>query len=148
KGIDRRERHGEPKLGRALRQGRCWGPFRSKDRGPGETIRFEWNCWSSFCGIGFDIDDEDLTFQVAFPPLAFWLSFSTHFKWIDRWAPKKPLNAVTYPDVIVIDDRECSVKIHSGTFWLKLWGPDDWTRSDPWWKRGVNFSINPFEPVH
>ncbi len=74
KGIERSERRGEPKLGWGLREGRCWWHFRSKDRCPGNTIRFEWNLWSHFCGIGFAIDDEDLTFHLSFPPVAFWLS--------------------------------------------------------------------------
>ncbi len=148
KGVDRSERHGEPKLGWGLREGRCWWHFRSKDRHPGNTIEFSWNLWTHFCGVGFDINDEDLTIQLAFPPFAFWLSFSTHFKWIDRFAPKKALDAVTYPGVIVIDERECSLKIHSGSVWLKPWGGDDWTRTDPWWKRGISFSVNPFEPIH
>lgn len=149
KGVERSERRGEPTLGWGLREGRCWWHFRSKDRHPGNTVRLEWNLWSCFCGIGFDIDDEDLTLHISFPPVAFWLSFTTHFKWIDRLAPKKFLDAVTYPDTIVVDERECGVKIHGGRLWINPWSKkDEWVAADPWWVKGVSFSVNPFELVH
>ncbi len=147
KGVDRREYRGEPKLGWGLREGRCWWHFRSKDNHPGNTVQFSWNLWTHFCGLGFDIDDEDLTLSIAFPPFAFWLSFSSHFKWIDRLAPKKCLQF--YPDTIVVDDRECAIKIHGGRLWISPWSKkNEWVRDDPWWARGVSFSVNPFEWVH
>jgi hypothetical protein len=131
--------------GSGWREGRCWWHFRSRNRRPGPDICFSWNLWSSFFGVSADIDDEDLTFMVAVPPFSFWLSFSTNFWLVDTFAPKKVLSP-NYPDTIVIDEREILFRIHSGSVWLKFWGPrDDWTRTDPWWKRGVNFSINPFE---
>lgn len=134
--------------GSGLREGRCWWHFRSKNNRPGPVITFEWNLWRLACGIGIDIDDEDVTLGVAFPPVSFYLSFSTEFWLISRLAPRKALSP-QYPDTIVIDQRECSFRVHNGTVWLKFWGPrDEWHRDDPWWKRGINFSINPFEWKH
>lgn len=138
--------------GFGLRHGRCWWNFRSRNKRPGPDICFEWNLWSRFCGFGVDIDDEDLTFTIAFPPFAFWLSFSTNFWLIDVLAPRKSLSPY-YPDTIVIDERELSAKVHSGKVWLKFGASGsgwrcDHNRSDPWWKSGVNFSINHFEWRH
>jgi hypothetical protein len=50
---------------------------------------------------------------------------------------------------MVIDERECGVAIHDGSVWIKPWvTKDSWTSSDPWWKRGISFSVNPFEWRH
>jgi len=136
-------------VGSGWREGRCWWHFRSRNRRPGPAICFSWNFWTHFCMAGCDIDDENLTFHVGFPPVAFWLSFDTNFWLVDKFAPKKVLSR-DYPDTIVIDERELSVKIHGGTVWLKFGGTQsgwraDNERSDRWWTRGVNFSINPVE---
>lgn len=131
------------RLGRedkSILNARCWWHFPRQ-----RTIGLEWNLFSPSCAISVDIDDEDVTFGISIPFLvSIWLSFSTQWAWVTRLAPRVALQY--YPDTIVIDHRELSVRVHSGTVWLKLWGPrDDWKRDDPWWKRGVNFSINPFE---
>lgn len=131
--------------GSGLREGRCWWHFRSRNRRPGPDICFSWNLWTHFCGVGFDIDDEDLTLHISFPPIAFWLSFSTNFWLIDRLAPKKVLSP-HYPDTIVIDECECKINIHGGRVWINPWSKvGKWVKADPWWVRGVSFSINPFE---
>jgi len=134
--------------GSGLRHGRCWWHFRTKSRRPGPTIQFSWNLWSHFCGIGVDWDDEDLTFSAAFPPFAFWLSFSTNFAWIDKLLPHKVLSP-NYPDTIVVDEREIAIKIHNGCVWIHPYSKSmEWAKADPWWVRGINFSINPFEAKH
>ncbi len=128
-----------------LVHGRAWLHFRSKGKHPGNSVRLEWHLWRAAFGISMDIDDEDLTFYIALPPVSIWLSFTVWFWIIAKLAPREPLSP-NYPDTIVIPDRELSMRIHSGAVWMKFWGSrDSWTRSDPWWKRGVNFSINPFE---
>ena len=131
--------------GSMLRHGRCWWHF----GGCGSrVIQFSWNLLSRFCMIGFDIDDEDLTFKLAFPPVALWLSFSTNFWLVAKLAPRKVLSP-QYPDTIVIDERECEIAIHSGCLWIHPWSKQNETVSaDPWWVRGVCFHINPFEWKH
>lgn len=133
--------------GSGWRNGRCWWNFRSSGKRPDPDIRLEWFFWTHFFGVSIGIDDEDLTFHVGFLLAAFWLSFSTNFSWIRRLAPWKILGP-TYPDTLVIDEGEIHLKIHDGRVWIKIWGPGDWDRKDPWWRRGVAISINPFELVH
>ncbi len=134
--------------GSGLRHGRCWWHFRSSNKWPGPDIRLEWLLTSSSFGLGAEINEEDVTFQFAIPPIALYLSFSTNFSLIRRFAKQIPLQY--YPETLVIDEREASLKIHSGTAWLKFgasqsgWRADS-HRGDPWYKRGLNFSINPFE---
>lgn len=128
--------------GSGIRHGRCWWHFRNR-----RTVGFTWNMWSTFCGVEFDIDDEDVTFMVAFPPLAFWLSFSTAWRLISKLAPRKPLRF--YPETIVIDEREVGIRIHGGRVWIKPWCKrNEWSKQDPWWVRGTSFSVNPVEWVH
>lgn len=132
--------------GSGFRHGRCWLHLNS-DYHNGRTIGFSWNLWTRFCMLGFDIEDDGLTIKCALPPVAFWLSFGPKFWLLRKW-PKRPLSE-NYPKLMVIDERECGIAIHNGTIWIKPWVPQgSWTKSDPWWKRGVNFSINPFEWVH
>jgi hypothetical protein len=134
------------KQGSGWRHGRCWWHFDGRPRGS-NTIKFCWNFWSHFCGIEFDVDDEDITFMVAFPPVAFWLSISMYFWPLIKW-PRRPLSA-NYPNTFVIDERECGIRIHSGRVWISPWKKtNEWVKADPWWARGVSFSINPFELVH
>jgi hypothetical protein len=131
------------KTGGAFREGRCWWHFRGR-----RTIEFDWSLWTHFCMLEVDIDDEDLTFHIGFPPVAFWFSFSTNWWLISRFAPRKVLSS-NYPDTIVIDERECGVSISGGTLRIKPWCKSmEWVKSDPWWMRGVSLSVNPFELKH
>lgn len=114
--------------GSGLRRGRCWWHFDSGGNGHSKTVRFCWNLWTNFCGVQFNINDEDATFMLAFPPFALWLSFSTNWRLVAKLAPRRSLTH--YPDTIIIQP------------WSKT---HDWVKADPWWVRGVNFSINPFE---
>lgn len=113
----------------------------------GRTIRLEWNLWTHFCGIGFDIDDDGLTLHAAFPPIAFWLTFGMRFWPLTKW-PRRPLSE-NYPNTMVIDERECSVKIHDGRLRINPWSKtNEWAKADPWWVRGISVSVNPFEWHH
>lgn len=126
--------------GSGWREGRCWWHFR-KNR----TVQFSWSLWTTFCMAGFDIDDEDLTFHVGFPPVAFWLSFSTNWWLVNQIAPKKVLSP-DYPNTIVIDERECQIAIHDWCLWIHPWSKSmEWVKKDPWWVRGVTLHLNPFE---
>jgi len=137
------DRKGGKPQGSGLVHGRCWWHFRNR-----RTIEFDWNLWSTFCQIGFDIDDEDLTLGIAFPPVALWLSFSTHWWLVKNFAPRKPLGK-EYPGVIVIDERECRVAIHNGKLWINPWSKRNETvMADPWWVRGKSFQLDPFELRH
>lgn len=128
--------------GSGWRHGRCWWHFPRQ-----RTIQFSWNFWAPFCGVGFDVDDEDLTLSIAVPPVALWLIFSMNFWPLTRW-PRIPLSE-NYPDTMVIDQRECCVKIHGGRVWIHPWSKTmEWVKRDSWWVRGVSFSINPFESKH
>lgn len=134
--------------GSVFRHGRCWWHFNSGSY-PGRTIALEWSLLSKSFGFGFDIDDEDLTIQLAAPSVAFYVSFSANWPLISRFAPRKALNPVTYPGVIVIDERSCYIKIHNGCLWISPWSKTNETAScDPWWVRGVSLSLNPFEWRH
>lgn len=135
--------------GSGLRHGRCWWRFGNHAPIHERVVKFSWNLWTHFCGIEFNIDEEDITLMLAFPPVAFWVSFSTGWPLIAKLVPRKPLNEQTYPGVIVIDERSCGIKIHSGRLWILPWSKrDEWVKADPWWVRGVSFSINPFEAKH
>lgn len=130
-------------VGRSFLNGRCWWHFDS-DWHHGCTIGLEWSFRSWRCGVGLHVDDEGLHFSVGFPPIALYLSFGPRF-WIMRKWPKVPLSE-TYPDTMVVAEREFSIAIHGGRAWLKPWGPlNDWVKADPWWRRGVSVSVDPFE---
>lgn len=134
--------------GSGLRHGRAWWhfPLGKVNQGYSRTIKLCWNFFSHLCGVRFDIDDEDVTLMLAFPPVALWLSLSTNWAWLSALLPRKPLNDTNYRDVVVIDQRECGIRIHSGSVWIQFWSKrNEWVKADPWWVRGVNFSINPFE---
>lgn len=136
------------KQGSGLRHGRAWlhFPLGNVNWGSSRTIELCWNFFSHFCGIQIDIDDEDVTLMLAFPPVALWLSLSTNWAWLSGLLPRKSLNDTNYRDVIVIDERRCGIRIHSGSVWIEPWSKrNEWVKADPWWVRGVNFSINPFE---
>jgi len=91
-----------------------------------------------------NIDDEDVTLMLAIPPIALFFSLSTNWLWINRILPRCPLQY--YPQTIVIDERECGVRIHSGRLWIDVWSKrNEWVSSAPWWVRGISFGINPFE---
>ena len=129
--------------GSGLRHGRCWWHFRKR-----RTIEICWSFWSHFCMLEFDFNDEDLTFGVGLPPVAFWLRFSSNWGLIKKILPTKVLS-INYPDTIVIDERECGVTIHDWTIWIKPWCKRNETvYADPWWVRGVNFNFNPFRWEH
>ena len=129
-------------LGWGVRHGRCWWHFGSANK----TIELCWNLWTHFCHVSMDIDDEDVTFSVAFPPFAFWLSLSTNWPIVSKLVPRKPLNEEHYPGVVVIDERECGVSISGGAVHIHPWSKrSEWVKADPWWARGVSFNINPFE---
>jgi hypothetical protein len=139
--------------GSGLRNGRCWLHF--GDYGPNDrSVRLEWNLWSLHCGIGAEITDEDLTFFVGFPPIAIWLSFSPRWWLIRKIAPKFNLSEryglePRPGDIEVIDEREVGIRIHSGKVWINPWSRlHEWRSNDPWWIRGITFSINPFEWTH
>lgn len=141
--LNDRKPHSEENPGLPIR-GRCWWHFR-KNR----TVNFEWNLWGRSFRLGFDIDDEDLTFALALPPVSLYLSFSSTWKWVNRLAPKKVLDSVHYPNTIVIDERECQIAIHGNRLWINPWSKrGEWVKKDPWWERGVSFLINPFEWKH
>ena len=127
--------------GSGLRHGRCWWNFRNR-----RSIELCWSFWSSFCRLEFDFD-EDLTFHIALPPVALWLSFSSSWWPIRKILPTKVLSP-RYPDTIVIDARECGIAIFDWTLWIKPWCKRDETcYADPWYVRGVNFNLNPFRWV-
>jgi hypothetical protein len=131
--------------GWGLRHGRCWWHF-GTDRHD-KVIQLCWDLWTHFCGVQVDWDDEDLMLLVGFPPVAFWLSFSSNWGILKRLLPRRPLEH--YPDTIVVDEREIGVRIHSGCLWINPYSRKNETHSkDPWWVRGVSFSLNPFEWKH
>ena len=143
--------------GSGWRHGRCWWHFRARkdQRGPsGPTIEFSWNFWTHFCGIGFDIDDEALTLSIACPPVAFWLSFSTNWWLVNKLAPKILLSKrygtpPRDPDYLVINERECAIRIHNGCIWINPWSKKwEHVKADPWWVRGITLHVNPFEARH
>lgn len=134
-------------LGSGLRHGRFWWHFDAEPR-PSNTIQFCWNLWTHFCGVEVDWDDEDLTLMLAFPPLAFWLSFSSNWGILKWLLPRKVLSP-NYPDTIVVDEREIGIRIHDGNLWIKPYcKKNEWASRDPWWTRGVTLHLNPFEWRH
>jgi hypothetical protein len=65
---------------------------------------------------------------------------------LSRILPRKRLNETNYRDVIVIDERKCGIRIHSGKLWIDIWAKRNETvYADPWWVRGVSFNLNSFE---
>lgn len=131
--------------GWGLREGRCWlhfGDYWSK------SVRFEWNLWTHFCGVDLEIGDERTTAMVAFPPLAFWFSISTHWKWLWRIVPKKETEYQGKP-MLLVDQRECGIRIHGWCLRITPWGRwGEWVEADPWWVRGISIPLNPFEWRH
>lgn len=135
--------------GSGFRHGRAWWhfPLGRVNWGSSRTIELCWNFFSHFCGVQLDTNDEDVTLMLAFPPIAIWFSLSTNWAWLNRILPRRALQY--YPDTIVIDERECGIRIHSGRLWVNVWSKRNETvTADPWWVRGVSFNLNPFEWRH
>ena len=125
-------------------EGRCCWHFGNRN-----SIEFSWNLWTHFFGIGLDWDDEDVTLMLACPPVAFWLSISSWWPFVKRLLPHGVLNAVTYPDTIVVDERDISVRIFDWMLWIHPYcHKNDWASKDPWWVKGVSFNLNPFRWHH
>ena len=96
-------------------QGRAWWHFGDGGR---RHICFEWNLWSKCCHINFDVNDEDITLSLAFPPVSLWLSLAGVFN-------------VRHP-------REIGIKVFSWALWWTIWRDPmcGWDSRMPWWRQG------------
>jgi len=121
--------------------GRCWWHLATG------MIGLEWLFGKARFHIGFGIDDYDLTIAFCVPLMSLYLSIESR-KWLRRWQPMECSKYLGDP-ILLPTRRECSVSIHDGTVWFHPWiDPNEWRRSDPWWRRGVNWCFNPFDWRH
>lgn len=121
---------------------RCWWHFRRR-----RTVSLEGHVGDCRLHVGFDFDDEDITFKLAVPGVEVYLSFTTAWGWVRAVLPTKQLSE-RYPETMVVDERECEVSVHGDQLWVHLWTrKGEWRAVDPWWVRGVSVRVNPFEAV-
>lgn len=124
--------------GSGFKNGRCWWHLLTG------TIGLEWHLWGSYFGLAMVIGDDDVTISLGIPPVSLYLNLDTRFPFIAPILPRRKSDY--YPDLDLIDEREIGIRVHSGVVWINLWSRKNEFRSrDPWWIRGMNFSINPFE---
>lgn len=117
--------------GLAVRNGRCWWHFRER-----RVVRIEWSFLTPRCGFGIDFDDDGITAFLQVP-----LLFSFFLTLAGRWNILKSFSWAM--------GRSSAIQVHNGAVWIKPWSREgEWRSTDPWWIRGVNFSINPFEWKH
>jgi hypothetical protein len=98
-------------------QGRAWWNFGAGGR---RHICLEWNLWSKHCHVSFDVNDEDITLGLAFPPVALWLSLAGVFN------IRRP--------------REISLKVFSCALWWTIWRDPmgGWDSRLPRWRQGCS----------
>ena len=124
--------------------GRCWwywGLQRHKQ------VCLEWCIGRLAFGLGFDVDDEDLTIYLGALAGSLYLSLPMNVWPLNHW-PKIPLGP-NYPDTYVVDSRECAVKIFDWVLSINPWCPrNSWTSNDPWWRKGIRVELNPFRWHH
>lgn len=118
---------------------RAWWHF-----GDRACIHTEVNWWSSWCFAGVSCDDEGWTLKLALPPIAVWLIFDN----CGLWLPQRKTLATWYEpprEIWLPDSRECDISFYDWTIRFHVWGKSmEWTRSDPWWVRGVSFDLRRF----
>lgn len=106
--------------------GRAWIHIRAKSNQEIE-LNWEWNFWSHFCGLSFNVDnlEHGIQLHVAFPPVSLW--FSVNGILSREWVRKR----------LGLSDREISLNIHDWSIYWMLWAdPNIWTREIPRWKQG------------
>jgi len=84
-------------------------------------------------GITFErFDDDRILMTFCVPGFSLYFGFSPPFtSRITTWLPE--------------DDRECRIAIHDWAVWVNPWSkPNEWSRKDPWWVRGLTFHIDDF----
>jgi len=104
--------------------GRAWlHLFDSRAERRGITINPSWHLWSRFChaNVRYDHHDDDLTFSIALPPIALWLSF-------DGVLPRK-FKQYGW-------GRVTGISFHDWTVRIEVWADDScWNSRDRWWQR-------------
>lgn len=110
-----------------------------------KCIGIELGWWHSFCHVGVEVDDEGWNLSLAFPPLAVWVSLEG----FPIWQPKvkhmlgHARNEIR--EVWLPDRRECRIAVHDWAVWINPWSKlMEWTKSDPWWVRGLTFHVDDF----
>jgi hypothetical protein len=127
--------------GSGLIAGRCWWHLLNG------TLGLEWSLGKPRFHIGFDIDDYDLTIAFSIPLLSLYLSIES-MKWC-RWIQPMEMSKYTNPPMLLPKARECRIAIHDVTLWINPWSKtNEWTKSDPWWQRGISWNFNPFDWRH
>lgn len=97
--------------------------------------------WSKWCHAGVSCDDEGWTLKLAFPPIAIWLVFDNLGLWLPQ---RKAVASWENPprEIWLPDQRECQISFYDWTIRLNPWSKSmEWTRSDPWWVRGVSLDL-------
>ena len=126
--------------GSIWRSGRAWLHILTR-----LVIGLEWvfGRRSSNCGVSLAVDDDGPTLHahigVPFAAL-FW---QLEHPIVRRLMPSRLVNSVGRlgETFRIYDERELSLKVHSGSVWWSLWmSGNEWRRTDPKWRRG---SFNP-----
>lgn len=125
--------------------GRCWLHARPEAFTGAMQLGFSWNLWTHFCHVGVHVhqsSDDDFNFSIAFPPVAFWFSISSH--WTRRLA--KWLISLEPGDMgTSYAGRELEIGVHHNALWWDLWVDDTgWTSSRPKWRDGSWYPLDTF----
>lgn len=122
---------------------RAWWHFHSQRN---RCISVELGWWHRFCHVGIECDDDGWNGSIAFPPFFFHLSiegfplWQPQYKFVTTWDQSNPTR-----EVWLVDRRECRIAIHDWTIWIFPWSKwCQWSRSNPWWVRGVHFNFKDF----
>lgn len=122
-------------------EGRRWFFYDENGWGGGHRLSVEWYLlWRArSCGISINFngcEDAGLLLHLAIPFL-FDVYLGLTFAWINRRMPTKPYRRADGTVVDLPEERECSLRIHSGCLWWGWWKrPDEWRFDDPWWMHG------------
>ena len=101
KHIGKKTVYGWPSSGRLY-----WGKF-----------CFSYSLFASFCDVGFDISDEDLTMKIGIPYI------------VSLWLSTELIRGQGH--------KELSLKIHDWSIWWNLWTSSmEWSSQTPRWRNG------------
>jgi hypothetical protein len=96
-----------------------------------ETFAVQWVLFQLGFGVRFEITEDyesTVSWSVKIPGLA--LFFHVDSMHLSKLVGKH-FGTGKYPPF----EREFAFYWHHNALWLKLWGPEDYSRSDPWWRK-------------